>query len=62
MNASRNCIPMLTADRNQAKAKQQALKYFPGIKDSELPRYVLKTGRVGRSQPALAHVPGIRSQ
>ncbi len=30
-----------SAGRNLAPAKAQALEYFPGIKDSELPRYLL---------------------
>src|SRR5580658_9037658 len=29
------------AGRDLTRAKQQALRYFPGLKDHELPRYVL---------------------
>lgn len=34
-------VEQKSAGRDLTKAKQQALDYFPGIKDSELPRYVL---------------------
>ena len=34
-------VEQKSAGRNLQKAKQQALDYFPGIKDSELPRYIL---------------------
>lgn len=34
-------VEQKSAGRDLAKAKSQALKYFPGIKDSELPRYIL---------------------
>jgi len=34
-------VEQKSAGRDLAKAKEQALDYFPGIKDSELPRYLL---------------------
>jgi hypothetical protein len=34
-------VEQKSAGRDLTKAKEQALDYFPGIKDSELPRYVL---------------------
>ena len=34
-------VEQKSAGRNLEKAKQQALEYFPGIKESELPRFVL---------------------
>jgi hypothetical protein len=34
-------VEQKSAGRDLSKAEQQALDYFPGIKDSELPRYVL---------------------
>jgi SAM-dependent methyltransferase len=34
-------VEQKSAGRNLQKAKQQALDYFPGLKDTELPRYVL---------------------
>jgi hypothetical protein len=34
-------IEQKSAGRDLAKAKQQALDYFPGLKESELPRYIL---------------------
>ncbi len=34
-------VEQKSAGRKLAPAKQQALDYFPGLKDSELPRYVL---------------------
>src|ERR1700675_1645919 len=34
-------VEQKSAGRDLTKAKEQALDYFPGIKDTELPRYVL---------------------
>ncbi len=34
-------VEQKSAGRDLRKAKQQALEYFPGLKDSELPRYIL---------------------
>lgn len=34
-------VEQKSAGRSLVKAKQQALHYFPGLKDSELPRYIL---------------------
>lgn len=34
-------VEQKSAGRNLTKAKQQALDYFPGIKESELPRHIL---------------------
>jgi N-6 DNA Methylase len=34
-------VEQKSAGRDLTKAKEQALEYFPGIKDTELPRYVL---------------------
>lgn len=34
-------VEQKSAGRNLARARQQALDYFPGLKDHELPRYVL---------------------
>lgn len=34
-------VEQKSVGRNRIKAKQQALDYFPGLKDAELPRYVL---------------------
>jgi len=34
-------VEQKSAGRNLVRAKQQALEYFPGLKDHELPRYIL---------------------
>jgi hypothetical protein len=34
-------VEQKSAGRNLVRAKQQALDYFPGLKEHELPRYVL---------------------
>jgi hypothetical protein len=34
-------VEQKSAGRDRVKAKKQSLNYFPGLKDSELPRYVL---------------------
>jgi len=34
-------VEQKSAGRDLTKAKEQAFDYFPGLKDSELPRYVL---------------------
>jgi len=34
-------VEQKSAGRNLTRAKEQALEYFPGLKESELPRYVL---------------------
>jgi hypothetical protein len=34
-------VEQKSAGRNLVRAKQQALDYFPGLKESELPRYIL---------------------
>jgi len=34
-------VEQKSAGRDLKKAKQQALEYFPGLKDNELPRYIL---------------------
>lgn len=34
-------VEQKSVGRNKIRAKQQALDYFPGLKDAELPRYVL---------------------
>jgi hypothetical protein len=37
-------VEQKSAGRDLVPAKQQALDYFPGLKDSELPRYILLSG------------------
>ena len=34
-------VEQKSAGRDLVKAKQQALDYFPGLKDADLPRYIL---------------------